>query len=87
MSDKKEGSVIFISLKALYDRINLLSKDDWSRIIDLAEQTKSADYLEISNLKTLYSKIQKKDRSINEFNIRKAHEVLLRLSKKFKVNY
>lgn len=87
LSDKKEGSVIFISLKALYDRINLLSKDDWSRIIDLAEQTKSADYLEISNLKTLYSKIQKKDRSINEFNIRKAHEVLLRLSKKFKVNY
>jgi hypothetical protein len=75
------------SLKIIYDRLNLLSKSDWDRFIALAEQTKSADYLEISNLKHINNLIRKKDKNIGEINIRKAHELLLKLSAKFKIKY
>lgn len=75
------------SLKIIYDRLNLLSKSDWDRFIALVEQTKSADYLEISNLKHIYNLIRKKDKNIGEINIRKAHELLLKLSSKFKIKY
>lgn len=75
------------SLKIIYDRLNLLSKTDWDRFIALAEQTKSADYLEISNLKHINNSIRKKEKNIGEVNIRKAHELLLKLSNKFKIKY
>ena len=75
------------SLKVIYDRINLLSKVDWDRFIALAEQTKSADYLEISNLKHINNLVRKKDKNIGEINIRKAHELLIKLSTKFKIKY
>jgi hypothetical protein len=75
------------SLKIIFDRLNLLSKSDWDRFIALAEQTKSADYLEISNLNHINNLIRKKDRNIGETNIRKAHELLIKLSSKFKIKY
>ncbi|MCX6195175.1 MAG: AIPR family protein [Flavobacteriia bacterium] len=75
------------SLKIIYDRIDLLSKTDWERFIALAEQTKSADYLEISNLKHINNLFRKKDKNIGEINIRKAHELLIKLSSKFKIKY
>lgn len=80
-------SVEIESLKVIYDRINLLSKVDWDRFIALAEQTKSADYLEISNLKHINNLVRKKDKNIGEINIRKAHELLIKLSTKFKIKY
>ena len=75
------------SLKIIYDRMDLLSKSDWDRFIALAEQTKSADYLEISNLKHIHNLIKKKDKNIGEINIRKAHDLLMKLSNKFKIKY
>lgn len=75
------------SLKIIYDRLNLLSKSDWDKFIALAEQSKSADYLEISNLKHINNLIRKKEKNIGEINIRKAHELLLKLSAKFKIKY
>lgn len=80
-------SVEMESLKIIYDRLDILPKSDWDRFIALAEQTKSADYLEISNLKHISNLIRKKDKNIGEINMRKAHELLLKLSSKFKIKY
>ncbi len=74
-------------LKAIFDRIKLLSKDECKRVIDLVEQTKSASPGEIANLKTIFSKIQKGEQNIKENNIRTADLVLKRLSTRFKLKY
>lgn len=75
------------SLKMIYDRLNMLSKADWERFIQIAEKTKAADYLEISNLKHIHNLIRKKDKNIGEVNIRKAHEILAKLSEKYNIVY
>ena len=82
----KSENIEIESLKIIYDRLNLLSKSDWDRIIALAEKTKTADYLEIANLKSINNSI-KKNEKIGENNIRKAHESLLKLSAKFNIKY
>ena len=43
--------------------------------------------LEISNLKHIHNLIRKKDKNIGEINIRKAHDLLMKLSNKFKIKY
>jgi hypothetical protein len=82
----KSENIEIESLKIIYDRLNILSKSDWDRIIALAEKTKTADYLEIANLKSINNSI-KKNEKIGENNIRKAHESLLKLSAKFNIKY
>ena len=42
-----------IELKFIYDKLQLISKDDWKRIIDLANQTKVFTNLELSNIKSV----------------------------------
>jgi BMFP domain-containing protein YqiC len=80
-------NTVIESLKIIYDRLDLLSKSDWDRLIQIAEKTKAADYLEISNLKHICNLIRKKDKNIGEVNIRKAHEILLKLSSKYNIKY
>jgi len=75
------------SPKQIFDRMQLLKKDDWNRIISLAEQTKAATYPEISNLKVLRTSFEKKMRTIKPISLQKGHTLLLKLSKKFKVKY
>ena len=87
VSLKKDSEEAVISLKSIYDRINLLSIKDWKKFIDLITQTKSGDEMEISNLKSVSNMILKKDKSIRENSLIKAHELLLRTSKRFKIKY
>lgn len=49
-----------IELKFIYDKLLLLSKNDWNRIIDLASQTKIFDSLELANIKSVQSTLAKK---------------------------
>lgn len=74
--EKKET----IELKFIYDRLTLLSKNDWNRIIDLATQTKIFDSLELSNIKTVQTSILRKEK-IKEQAIIKAYESIKKLKK------
>lgn len=75
-----EIEVDIIDIKAIYDRLKLISKNDWTKIFDLGEQTKLFDNLELSNLKSVYKSISK-DESIKEINIINALKSVKKLSK------
>ena len=69
-----------VEVKFIYDKLLLVSKDDWKRIIDLASQTKIFDNLELSNVKTVQTALVKKEK-IKEQAIIRAYESLQRLKK------
>ena len=72
-----------VEVKFIYDKLLLISKDDWKRIIDLASQTKVFDNLELANVKTVQTALAKKEK-IKEQSLLKAYESLLKL-KKYKI--
>ena len=69
-----------VELKFIYDKLQLVSKDEWKKIIDLASQTKVFDNLELSNVKTVQIALAKKEK-IKEQALIKAYESLKKLSK------
>lgn len=69
-----------IEVKFIFDKMNKLEKDDWKRIIDIAEQTKLFDNLELSNIKTVQTMFYKKDKP-KEQAIIKAYHSILKLKK------
>lgn len=69
-----------IEVKFIYDRLLLLSKDDWKRIIDLATQTSVFEYLEISNVKQVNTAIMRKE-SVKEQALIKCYESIQKLKK------
>jgi hypothetical protein len=75
-----ETEVEVIDVKAIYDRLKLISKNDWSKIFDLGEQTKIFDNLELANLKSVQKSISKND-IVKEINIVNAMKSLKKLSK------
>jgi len=78
--------ILQTDLKEIYDRLLRIKKEEWSRIIDLAEQRKIFGYPELSNIKSVQRAIQNKTRP-KEDQLAGAHESLLKLRKKFGVNY
>lgn len=72
-------------IKAIYDRLKLIRKSDWSKIFDLGEQTKIFDNLELLNLKSVYRSISKNE-NIKEINILNALKSIKKLTK-FGLNY
>jgi hypothetical protein len=72
-----------VEVKFIYDKLLLISKDEWKRIIDLASQTKVFDNLELANVKTVQTALAKKEK-IKEQSLIKAYESLLKL-KKYKI--
>ena len=50
-----------LEVKFIYDKLLLVSKDEWKRIIDLASQTKIFDNLELSNVKSVHTSLIKKE--------------------------
>ncbi|WP_442587461.1 AIPR family protein [Pedobacter sp. AW31-3R] len=74
-----------VDLKAIYDRINMLKKEDWSKLIALSEQTHIFDTLEISNLKSVQRAILSKDK-VKEASLLKANDSLIKL-KRFNIKY
>lgn len=69
-----------IELKFIYDKLLLLSKEDWKRIIDLADQTKIFTNLELANVKAVHSSLIKKQ-NVKEQSLIKAYESLRRLKR------
>jgi len=50
-----------IEVKFIYDKLLLLSKDDWKRIIDVAGQTNIFNNLEFANVKSVQTSLSKKE--------------------------
>ena len=67
-------------IKPIYDRLKLISSDDWKNIIALGEKTKLFEYKELSNVKYVSSKILKKD-SVKEGALIKCFESIKKLKK------
>ena len=85
-NSSKSNEVIF-SPKQVFDRMSFLSKNDWNKLISLAEQTKAASYPEINSLKVLRNSFDKKVKTIKPNTLKVGHNVLSRLSKKFGIKY
>ncbi len=83
LSNLKED-VIFNYLST-YERMSILSKQEWNKIFDLGEQTKTFNNLELSNIKSISKGILNKER-VKESGLKKAHESLSKL-KKFGIKY
>jgi hypothetical protein len=69
-----------IEVKFIYDKLLLLSKDDWKRIIDVAGQTNIFNNLEFANVKSVQSSLSKKE-IIKEQALIRCFESLLKLKK------
>ena len=69
-----------IEIKFIYDKLLLISKDDWKRMIDLASQTKLFNNLELANVKTIQTALTKKEK-IKEQALIRAYESLKKLKK------
>ena len=75
-----EIEVEVIDVKAIYDRLKLISKNEWSKIFDLGEQTKIFDNLELANLKSVQKSISKSE-TVKEVNIVNALKSIKKLTK------
>ncbi|KMQ59403.1 hypothetical protein ACM46_20050 [Chryseobacterium angstadtii] len=73
-----------VEIKFMFDRLRLLSKDDWKKIIDLANQTNIFTIPELSNIKSIQSTLVKNDQ-IKEQSLMKAYESIRKL-KRFGIN-
>lgn len=78
LSSEKETEIV--EVKFIYDKLLLLSKEDWKRIIDLASQTKIFNNLELANVKSVQISLTKKE-IIKEQALIKAFESLKKLKK------
>jgi DUF1009 family protein len=78
LSNLQEQEII--EIKPVYDKLKLLSTNEWKKIIALGEQTKSFEYKELSNIKYVSSKILKKD-SVKESALIKCFESIKKLKK------
>lgn len=77
-SQLKEGEII--DVKFIYDKMLLLSKDEWKRIIDLASQINIFNNLELANVKSVQIALSKKEK-VKEQPLIKAYESLQKLKK------
>ncbi|UYQ94959.1 AIPR family protein [Chitinophaga horti] len=69
-----------LDIKFIYDRLSLLSKEEWRRIFDLASQTKIFNSLELANVNSVQAALIKKG-AVKEQAVIKAYESLQKLSK------
>jgi hypothetical protein len=69
-----------VEVKFIYDKLLLISKDDWKRIIDVANQTKIFNNLELSNVKSVQTSLSKKEK-VKEQALIRAYESIKKLKK------
>jgi hypothetical protein len=69
-----------VEVKFIYDKLLLVSKDDWKRIIDVAYQTKIFNNLELSNVKSVQTSLAKKEK-VKEQALIRAYESIKKLKK------
>jgi hypothetical protein len=70
----------FVEVKFIYDKLLLISKDDWKRIFDISNHTNIIINLELSNLKAVYNSINKKE-IVKEQALIKAYESIKKLKR------
>lgn len=69
-----------VEVKFIYDKLLLVSKDDWKRIIDVANQTKIFNNLELANVKSVQTSLAKKEK-VKEQALIRAYESIKKLKK------
>lgn len=69
-----------VEVKFIFDKLKLLSKDDWKKIIDLANQTKIFTIPELGNVKSIQSTISKNEQ-IKEQALIKCYESLKKIKR------
>jgi hypothetical protein len=69
-----------VDVKFIYDKLLLISKDDWKRIIDIANQTKIFDNLELANVKSVQTALAKKE-NVKEQAILKCYNSISKLTR------
>ena len=69
-----------IEIKFIYDKLLLLAKEDWRRIIDVAGQTRIFNNLELANVKSVQTSIAKKE-IVKEQALVSCYESLKKLKK------
>lgn len=69
-----------VEVKFIYDKLLLVSKDNWKRIIDVASQTKIFNNLELANVKSVQTSLVKKE-NVKEQALIKAYESIKKLKK------
>lgn len=69
-----------VDIKATFDRLSQISKEDWKRIIALGEQINLFEYKELSNIKYVSSRIIKKE-GVKEEAIIKCFDSIKKVSK------
>ena len=69
-----------VEVKFIYDKLLLISKDDWKRIIDLANQTNIFSNLELSNVKSVQISLAKKEK-VKEQALLRAYESIKKLKR------
>jgi hypothetical protein len=74
-----------IDLKAIYDRMKLLSKEDWARAVALSNKTSLFSNLELANVKSVQRSLLSNEK-VKAPSLIKAHESLEKL-KKFGIKY
>lgn len=82
-SDLKENEII--EIKPIYDRLKLISSEEWKKVIALGEQTKVFEYKELSNVKYTSSKLLKKE-PVKEKALLKCFDSLKKV-KKFGIKF
>ena len=70
----------FYEIKFIYDKLQLISKEDWKRIIDIATQTKVFNSLELLNVKSVYSTLAKRDK-VKEQALIRAYQSIKKMKK------
>lgn len=76
----KLEEIEIVEIKFIYDKLLLVSKEDWKRIIDLASQTKIFNNLELLNVKSVQTSLAKKEK-VKEQALISAYESLKKLKR------
>lgn len=69
-----------IEVKFIFDKLLLISKEEWKRIIDLASQTKIFHYTELANIKSVQNSLLKKEK-IKEQSLIRVYDSLKKLNR------
>ncbi len=69
-----------VEIKFMFDRLTLISKGDWKKIIDLADQTKIFTIPELGNVQSI-KLVLAKNEQVKEQSLMKAFESILKLKK------
>jgi len=76
----KLEEIEFVEVKFIYDKLLLVSKEDWKRMIDLASQTNFFNNLELLNVKSVQTSLAKKEK-VKEQALISAYESLKKLKR------